>query len=336
MGASGQVLFLAWIGALAGLPILITAWALSRRSGRFRFAWMLVAAGAPLYGLGVWTFLIEPRLLVVREVVVNSPTWRGPPVRLGLISDTHVGAPHVDVRRIEKLVARMNGLDPDVVLLLGDYAGGHEPAAMRTAPQRSEILRGVAAFKGLKAPHGMVAVLGNHDWWYDGPAIEDVLAQTGARVLENGAVAIDRPEGRFWIAGLADLESRRQQPSYPTALASVPLDEPVVVMTHWPDPFAAAPARVALTVAGHTHCGQVNLPLVGRLVHASHASRRWGCGLYVENDRQLYVTGGVGVSILPVRFRAPPELIVVTLRGAPGPASARYSRSGRTMERSLP
>ncbi|WP_425996384.1 metallophosphoesterase [Caulobacter sp. DWR1-3-2b1] len=317
MGASGQVLFLAWIGAVAGPPILITAWALLQRSGRFRLAWALTALAAPLYVLGVWTFLVEPRVLVTREVVIESPTWRGPPVRLGLISDTHVAAPHVDARRIQKIVARMNALSPDVVLLLGDYAGGHEPAAMRAAPQRSEILRGVAAFKGLRARYGVYAVLGNHDWWYDGPAIESALTLAGATVLENGAVAVDRPEGRLWIAGLADLESTRKQPSYPTALASLPPNEPVVVMSHWPDPFVAAPRRVALTVAGHTHCGQVNLPLVGRLVHASHAARRWGCGIYVEGGRQLYVTGGVGVSILPVRFRAPPELVVITLRGRP-------------------
>ena len=207
-----------------------------------------------------------------------------------------------------------------MVLLLGDYAGGHEAAAVRAAPERSEVLRGVAAFRGLTPRLGVYAVLGNHDWWYDGGATEQALARAGAQVLENRAVRVDRPEGAFWVAGLADLDSRRAAPSYPKALGGVPAGEPVVVMTHWPDPFAEAPDRVALTVAGHTHCGQVNLPIVGRLVHASHASRRWGCGAYVDRGRDLFVTGGVGVSILPVRFRAPPEIVIVTLRGQSDPA----------------
>jgi predicted MPP superfamily phosphohydrolase len=315
MAGPGGVLLLAWIGAFAGPLIILTAWALVRRSGRLRLAWTLAGLALVAYGLGVWAFLIEPRLLVVRQVTIESPAWRGPPVRLGLISDTHVAAPHVDPARVARVVARMNAQHPDAVLLLGDYAGGHEPAATRAVPARSEILRGVAAFKGLRARLGVYAVLGNHDWWYDGPAIERALTASGAVVLENRAVLAPRPEGAFWIAGLADLDSFRAEPSYARALAGVPAAAPVVVLSHWPDPFAQAPDRVALTVAGHTHCGQVNLPVLGRLIHASRAARRWGCGAYVDRGRHLFVTGGLGVSILPVRFRAPPEIVIVTLRG---------------------
>jgi predicted MPP superfamily phosphohydrolase len=253
MSGSGGVLLLAWIGAFAGPVIILTAWALLRRSGRLRLAWGVSAAALFVYGLAVWGFLIEPRLLVVRQVTIESSSWRGPPVRLGLISDTHVAAPHVDPARVVRVVARMNAQHPDVVLLLGDYAGGHEPAMTRAHPQRSEILSRIAAFKGLTPRLGVYAVLGNHDWWYDGGATEGALARAGALVLENHAVPVDRPEGVFWVAGLADLDSRQAIPSYPEALAGVPPTDPVVVMTHWPDPFAQAPDRVALTVAGHTH-----------------------------------------------------------------------------------
>ena len=314
MAGPGGVLTLAWIGAFVGPAIILMAWALLRRSGRFRLSWILGGLLLAAYGLAVWAFLIEPRLLVVRQITIESAAWRGRPVRLGLISDTHVAAPHVDPARVARVVARVNAQHPDAVLLLGDYAGGHEPAATRAHPERSEILRGVAAFKGLRARLGVYAVLGNHDWWYDGPATERALAAAGATVLENRAALVPRPEGVFWIAGLADLDSFRAEPSYPQALAGVPTTAPVVVMSHWPDPFAEAPDRVALTVAGHTHCGQVNLPVLGRLVHASRAARRWGCGPYVDRGRHLFVTGGIGVSILPVRFRAPPEIVVVTLR----------------------
>jgi predicted MPP superfamily phosphohydrolase len=276
---------------------------------------LIVFLGA--YLAGVWAFLIEPQLLVVRHVTVESAAWRGAPLRIGVISDTHVGAPHVTPERVRRTAARLTRERPDVVVLLGDYAGGHEPWERRVAPDRSVILRGIAALGEAQAPYGRVAVLGNHDWWFDAPAVKVALRGIGATVLENDAVRIARPGGAFWIAGLADLESRRGAPSPGLALRHVPADEPVILLAHEPDAFAAAPPRVALTLAGHTHCGQVNLPVLGRLVHASRASARWSCGLYDEGGRKLFVTGGLGVSILPVRFRARPEIIVVTLRRRP-------------------
>jgi predicted MPP superfamily phosphohydrolase len=203
---------------------------------------------------------------------------------------------------------------------------------VRARPDRSAVLQGAAALGQARAPLGRFAVLGNHDWWYDGPALEAQLQRSGVTVLENAAVKVARPGGDFWIAGLADLDSRRAEPSPQTALARVPTGEPVILLSHWPDPFPTVPPRVALTLAGHTHCGQVNLPLLGRLVHASHGAKRWGCGLYDEGGRKLFVTSGLGVSILPVRFRAPPEVAIVTLRGSRGVTS----RAARPTQRPAP
>lgn len=313
MAGPDAVLVMAWIGAVLG-PI-VCALLIRRllRDRRIFLACSLAALVAIAWGLGVWAFLIEPATLTVRHVTVESATWRGPPLRIGVISDTHVAAPHTDVARVERLVARMNGERPDVVVLLGDYAGGHEPAALRGRPGQSEILRGVEAFRGLSAPLGVHAVLGNHDSWYDDAAISAALTRAGAGVLDNRAERIARPGGAFWIAGLADMESPREPPLVSATLRQVTDDAPVMVLTHWPDPFVEVPDRVVLTLAGHTHCGQVNLPVLGRLVHASRMSERWACGLYDEGGRKLFVTGGVGVSILPVRFRAPPEIVVLTL-----------------------
>ena len=310
-----MVLALAWIGAVLG-PIAC-AFMIRRllRGRRIILAWSLGVIAALGWGLGVWAFLIEPATLTVRHITVESAEWRGPPLRMGVISDTHVAAPHTDVARIERLVARMNAEKPDIVMLLGDYAGGHEPAARRAKPEQSKILRGVEVFEGLSAPLGVHAVLGNHDSWYDDAAISAALARAGVQLLDNRAARIARPDGAFWVAGLADMHSPRDPPMVAATLGQVTDDAPVVMLTHWPDPFVEVPSRVALTLAGHTHCGQVNLPVFGRLVHASRMSERWACGLYDEGGRKLFVTGGVGVSILPVRFRAPPEFVVVTLRG---------------------
>jgi len=140
------------------------------------------------------------------------------------------------------------------------------------------------------------------------------LQAQGIKVLENARARIERPGGAFWLAGLADYESTRAQPSYGEALNGLQDNDPVIAMSHWPDAFATAPDRVTMTFAGHTHCGQVNLPFFGRLLHASPGSEMWPCGLYTDAGRKLYVSGGVGVSIMPVRFNQPPEIAIVTLR----------------------
>lgn len=313
---SGPEFLLAQAKVAAILGPVVAAfviWRWRRRGGR-RGPIVFGVIAAIGWSLWVWAWLIEPATLTVRHVSIESVTWSGPPVRIGVISDTHVAAPRTDVARVRKLVSRMNAERPDVVVLLGDYAGGHEPAAVRARPEQSEILRGVTAFGALRAPLGVFGVLGNHDSWFDESALAESLRRAGVEVLENQAVEVQRRGAPFWIGGVADLQSRRLQESVPETLAAVPAGAPVIALTHWPDPFEEMPPRVALTLAGHTHCGQVVLPIVGRLVHASRASEVWPCGAYDVDGRKLFVTGGVGVSILPVRFRAPPEIVIVTLR----------------------
>ncbi len=161
-------------------------------------------------------------------------------------------------------------------------------------------------------------MLGNHDWWYGGPLVAGDLGAAGVHVLENQSIRVQRPDSDFWIAGLMDFDAPRA-PSYTQSLADVPDGAPVIALAHRPDKFAAAPARVALTLAGHTHCGQVHIPYLSRYMPASSIeSKRWPCGLYEDHGRRLYVSGGVGVSILPVRFLQPPEIAVVTIYPDPG------------------
>ncbi len=299
--------------------------ALLRRGRRKRAAFALIVFSAT-YSLCVWGFLIEPKTLTVRHVEVVSAQWRGPPLRIGAISDTHIASPHMDVARLEKIVARMNAERPDIVLLLGDYVGGHGWAKERSTAENAQVMGGVAAFGALNAPLGKVAVIGNHDVWYGEEAIEQGLVAAGAKVARNTAVRIARPEGPFWVAGLADRQSWIEKPNVAKAMAAVTDEAPAIVISHYPDPWAQVPKSAALMVAGHSHCGQVNLPVVGRPVSASPGARRWPCGLYRDGTRQLYVTGGIGVSILPVRFGAPPEIVLITLKSEASLAPASPSQ----------
>lgn len=315
MTIAGVILSFAWIGAI-GWPIALFLGAWRRPAWRRSPLLVVAAAGVSVaWAVCVWAFLIEPRTLVVRHVEIASPAWTGAPVRLGVVSDTHVGGPHVSPARVRRVAVRMNAEAPDFVLLVGDYVNGHLPPAERLARENATIDEGLAAHGGFVAPLGVVAVLGNHDWWYDGPRVEAALRAAGVTVLENAAVRMARPDGDFWVAGLADYESLRAQPSFDAALDAVPADADVVAVGHWPDVFFDAPARVGLTVAGHSHCGQITIPFVARPFAVSPGAAKWPCGAYEESGRQLFVTAGVGTSVLPARLGARPEIVVITLTG---------------------
>lgn len=310
------ILLLAWVGAVVWPALLAFGLWRGLRKGRGPgwIGWIAVSVVSVFWLLGIRAFLWEPETLEVRRVEVASLAWRGPALRIGVISDTHTDGPHVGINGLNAVIDRMMVERPDIVLLLGDFVNGHAALAERSAAERQEISQGLAAFARLKPPLGTYAVLGNHDWWYDGGAVEQGLAAAGVQVLENRRVRIPRAEGVFWLGGLADYESLRAQPSYIQTLDGLATDEPVIVMAHWPDVFSAAPGHVALTLAGHTHCGQVNLPFLGRPIAVSPGARRWPCGLYEDRGRWLYVSGGVGTSVMPARFNQPPEIAVVTLR----------------------
>ncbi len=320
---SDIIVMLAWAGAIAW-PLLLgfALWrGLKKARGPGWIGWSLIGVVSVAWFLGIWAVLWEPQQLVIRRVEATSVAWSGAPLKIGVISDTHTDGPHMGIGRLNSIVDRMNAEQPDIVVLLGDFVGGHAALAERGEAERGEIADGLAVFSRLRAPLGVHAVLGNHDWWYDGPMVEAALKLAGVNVMENGRRRIEREGGALWVGGLADYDSERSQPSYGVTLGqqadddpAVPEDEPVIVMSHWPDVFAVAPDRVALTLAGHSHCGQVNLPFLGRPVAVSEGSRRWPCGLYEERGRRLYVSGGVGVSVMPVRFGQPPEIAVVTLR----------------------
>ena len=150
------------------------------------------------------------------------------------------------------------------------------------------------------------------------------MRRAGVVMLANGSVRVARAEAPFHVAGLESLSSVRSRPWMPMAMRDVPPAGPVIALMHEPDGFVQVSTGVALSLAGHSHCGQVRLPFVGAIVLPSPGSARWPCGLY-DDGRKLYVTGGVGTSILPVRFGAQPEIVVVTLSAPAALAQNRPS-----------
>jgi hypothetical protein len=265
---------------------------------------MAVAVAA----LGIWSIAVEPDRLVVHRIEVPVPGG-GPGLdgfKIVVLSDIHAGAPHVGAEKLRKIVSTVNGLDPDVVVFLGDLVihdvvGGHfiDPGQAANA-------------LGLIKPRlAKIAVLGNHDWRFGGWRVREALEGGGFHVLENDAMRLKRAGSPLWFAGLADVGTRR--PDIAGTLAEVPAAEPVVVLTHRPDVFPRIPARVTLTLAGHTHGGQVRLPWLGAPIVPSRFGQRYAAGLIVERGRRLFVTTGIGTSTIPVRFGVPPEVADVKL-----------------------
>ena len=171
-----------------------------------------------------------------------------------------------------------------------------------------------AVLKQLQAPLGVYAVLGNHDWWFDPGRVRKALEHVGIPVLEDQSRKLTFKRGTFWLVGVSDYWEGPHD--LKKALMGVNDSDPVIMFTHNPDIFPEVPPNVALTIAGHTHGGQVALPILGRPIVPSKYGERYASGHVIEHDQHLFVTSGIGTSILPVRFRVPPEISLVSVVSA--------------------
>jgi predicted MPP superfamily phosphohydrolase len=233
-------------------------------------------------------------------------------MKVAVLSDLHVGSPYRTLADLTKVVAATNTEKPDLIVLLGDFVITGVVGGRFVEPEPI-----AAELASLKAPLGVVAVLGNHDWWYNGERVRAALESNGIRVLENQNLKVAWKGQSFWLCGLGDLWTRGDH-VLPT-LAQIQDSDPIIALTHNPDIFPLMPPRVSLTLAGHTHGGQVNVPLIGRPIVPSKFGQRYAYGLIEENGKKLFVTEGIGTSIVPVRFRAAPEIVVLTIQSADGP-----------------
>lgn len=266
---------------------------------------------------GVWAFWLEPASLTVSEERISLSRWPLRPLRVAVLTDLHVGSPYNGVSKLRDLVQRTNAARPDVVCILGDLVIQDVVGGNFVAPEAIG-----AELNHLRAPGGTLAVLGNHDDWLDHTRVRTALESNGIRVLDDAAVKVETPAGALWVAGITDLWTGKHD--IPAALAKVENDEvPAILLTHNPDVFPSVPERVALTLAGHTHGGQVWLPLIGRPIVPSRFGQRFAAGHVVEGGRHLFVATGVGTSILPVRFLVTPAVTILTLTGKPDSESRR-------------
>lgn len=257
--------------------------------------------------LALWAGWIEPSSLRLSsyDVPQSSPQLKG--LHVAVITDLHAGSPFIDTAKIDKVVAMTNAARPDLILLAGDYVitnviGGHY----------MPIDTVVAHLKGLHAPLGVYAVMGNHDRWDHADHIVQVFGAAGIPVLENAHVMLPPPRDGIALVGLGDRYNGG--PKVKKSLAGV--RGPALCFTHSPDVFPRLPPTCALTIAGHTHGGQIWLPFFGRpaVASVSRFGQRYAIGVIREEGRTLFVSSGIGTSILPLRFGVPPEISLLTLQ----------------------
>jgi len=262
-----------------------------------------------LAGVAFWAFLIEPRRLVTNQETIQIDNWPQSldGLRIAVLSDIHIDNWSVTENKLRTIVERTNQLQPDLIVILGDYMASNGWATRRVEPEVFGVV-----LKDLRAPLGVYSVLGNHDWWYSGMRVRRGLEQNGIKVLENEAAQIDMRGTSLWLVGFADLWTRPQRIA--DTVAKVPEGQPLLGLTHNPDIFPNVPPRVQLLLAGHTHGGQVRFPIIGPVVSSSDYGNRWIQGHVFADNHHLFVTTGIGTSIVPVRFGLPPEIVLLTLR----------------------
>ena len=273
------------------------------------FSALILFGGA----FSLWLIHNASALPIVRRAEVALPFPADAPrraVTVALLTDTHLSGPDNSPERLAQIVAQINALKPDLILLGGDYIGDDKGGA--TYDARASI----APFAGLRAPLGVVAVLGNHDSrskknrralseadWQAG------FARMGITLLQDRAVR----RGPLAIGGLKDIYTRK--PDIPGTLAAMDrVGGAPVILSHGPDVFPKLPDERSLTLVGHTHCGQIAFPLVGITYVPSKYGTRYACGLYRDGARMMIVSGGVGTSSAPFRMLAPPDLWIITIR----------------------
>ncbi|HMU33004.1 MAG TPA: metallophosphoesterase [Pyrinomonadaceae bacterium] len=288
------------------------------RKNILRFAALLVVSAALCVAYG---YFIEPHRLVITRQNIALPNWpeQLDGYKIVAIGDIHAGSNGVDDAKLRSIVAETNALKPNLIVLLGDYVSEKNDTELRMPI--SEIADGLA---GLSAPDGVLAVLGNHDGFTCPSCIKKEFPRVGITVLDNTVVPVTTANGaRFRVIGLPD----HMQLTYwkvfsdnaKRALAPTEDQGPVIALEHSPDILEVITGDyliskdLSLILAGHTHGGQVRFPILGAPIVSSSYGQKYTRGLIKQNGVQMFVTSGIGESILPFRFLVPPEIAELTL-----------------------
>lgn len=270
-----------------------------------------------------YAFWIEPRWIQITRIEIPidglSPHLDG--FTIVQLSDLHLG-PHVDSHQIRRAVDLANDLNPDLIVLTGDFVSRF---ASYAKPCAQELSR-------LTAPYGIYAITGNHDQWTDDDVVTAELQRVGISVLRNEACQLLVGTEAIWLVGIDDAGVTgitggsgisqsdfaalwvEQRDAYQRLTANIPSGEPAILLVHNPDFVETVSlAGISLALCGHTHGGQIRFPIMGPLVLPSLYGQRYAGGLVECGGTPIYVNRGIGLISPPLRFLCRPEITLLRL-----------------------
>ena len=251
----------------------------------------------------LFAYNIEPYKLVVNSSDLFIPNWNEKlnGLKVGIVSDLHIGSKNVDLKDLELIVEKINNQNPDVIFLLGDF---DSRLIANSNISKKEISKFLNQFN---AKYGIYAILGNHDY-EPSNVIKPILNNTKIKLLEDESIFLSHNNVKIRICGTKDwwhydVDTKK--------LLGV-INEPTILLSHNPDIFPEVPSKVALTLCGHTHGGEVSFPILGSPFVPSVYSNKYSKGHIIENNKHMFVTSGIG-TLSRFRLFNPPEIVILNL-----------------------
>lgn len=268
------------------------------------FAVLLLLLGSALG----YAYYIEPRRLTVNSETLTVPNSTSVinGLKIVAISDVHGGSNNVTEEKLREIVKRANEQQPDLIVLLGDYVSQTKG---KSSPLKMPVETVAENLKGFKAKYGVYGVIGNHDWWYDDKKVTAEFEKAGIDILENELAPVKIGNETAWLWGIEDYWRARRVPEAP--LAEIADKKNIIAITHNPDSLLKTPKDISIMLAGHSHGGQAWIPFYGRKAFVNDPRFMYG---HAEVDgKHVFVTAGIGTSVVSIRFLTPPEISVLTL-----------------------
>lgn len=251
--------------------------------------------------VGLYSYFIEPNKLVLKAYTLELPNWNKSldGLKIGVVSDLHIGSKHVSIKTVKKAVKLLNANSCDVVFILGDFDAKTIENSNISKKEISDSLKEINT--------DVIAVLGNHDYEPSG-VVEPILKDANIKLLKNSETNIYYNKTLLRIYGVKDW----WHANYNVKDLLGDFSCPTILLSHNPDIFPQVPNNVSLTLSGHTHGGEIVLPIIGAVFVPSIYSQKYAKGLVIENNKHLFVTSGIA-SLSRFRLFNPPEVVILNL-----------------------